>query len=131
MLLPLLLLSGAGWFGFKKYKEHKAFSPARKAAFERAMNDTAATSASLRSLAEAFEKEGLGDHARALRKRAALKEAPEPIKAARRAVFQKGLNSTDPATVEKIAAAHEAAGATGAAEALRLHAETLKAVKDA
>lgn len=131
MFLPLLLLSTGGFFGWKAYKKHTAMTPERKAAFNAAMNDVTIDPAKLRALAAAFAKEGLTKEAALLTKRAALKEAPPEVKKARQEVFQKALNSNDPTEVERIAAAHEQAGAVGAAEALRLHAESLKTVKDA
>ena len=130
MLIPLLVLGGS-WFGYKAVRKHFASTPERKAAFEKAMNDQALTSVDLRTLAQGFEKVGLKDFATALRKRAALKEAPPEVKAVRKEVFVKALNSTDPAFIEKVAAAHEAIGAVGAAQDLRMHAESVKAVKDA
>ncbi len=131
MILPLLLLAGGSWFGYKAVKKHYALTPARAAAFDKAMNDMTLTPDQLRGLAQAFEKAGLEKMALALRKRAALKEAPPDVKAARRDVFTKALNSSDPTFIEKVADAHEQIGAVGAAQDLRLHAESVKAVKDA
>jgi len=131
VILPLLLLAGGGWFGIRAIKKHYALTPARQAAFDKAMNDVTLTPEQLRGIAQAFEKAGLETMATALRKRAALKEAPPEVKAARREVFTKALNSNDPALIEKIADAHEQIGAVGAAQDLRLHAESVKAVKDA
>ncbi len=131
MIFPLLLLASGGFLGHRWYRKRHALTPQRKAAFDNAMNDVNATSESLRVLAQAFEKVGLTDQATTLRKRAVLKEAPPEVKAARREVFTKALNSTDPAFIEKVADAHEKIGAQGAAEALRQQAESVKAVKDA
>ncbi len=131
MIFPLLLLASGGFLGLRWYKKRHAFTPDRKAAFDRAMNDTAATPDSLRALAASFDTVGLSDQAKTLRQRAGLKEAPPEVKAARREVFTKALNSTDPTFIEKVADAHEQIGATGAAEALRQQAESVKAVKDA
>jgi len=130
MIFPLLFLSG-GFLGLRWYKKRHALTPERKAAFDRAMNDVMATPDSLRALAASFKKVGLSDQATTLMKRAALKEAPPEVKAARREVFTKALNSTDPEFIAKVAEAHEQIGATGAAEVLRQQVESVKAVKDA
>lgn len=131
MIFPLLLLASGGFLGHRWYKKRHALTPERKAAFDRAMNDVTSTPDSLRVLALSFEKVGLSDQAKSLRKRAALKEAPPEVKAARREVFTKALNSQDPEFIAKVAEAHEQIGATGAAETLRQQVESVKAVKDA
>jgi len=129
-LIPVLVAS-AGWFGWKKYQHTKALTPERKAIFDKAMNDESATSAYLKQLADGFDKEGLAPEAKRLRQRAALKDAPPEVKARRREVFTKALQSTDPDAILAVAAAHEKIGATGAAEALRAQADAVRAVKDA
>jgi hypothetical protein len=131
MLFPLLLLATGGWFGHKAYKRYTALTPAREEAFRMAMNAENADPARLRALAAAFEKVGLDKQAKLLRQRAALKEAPPEVKAKRQALFQSALNSKDPDAILKIAAVFEENGATGAAENLRMHAESVKAVGDA
>ena len=130
-LLPLLLLGTSGWFGAKYVREKRAFTPERRAVFERAINNETIAPAQLRELAAAFRKEGLPTQAALLEKRAALKEAPPDVKARRRAVFQKALSSTDPDAILEVAKAHEKIGALGAAETLREHAETVRTVKEA
>jgi hypothetical protein len=130
MLIPLLVLASAGYVGHKEYKKRKAFTPERKALYARAMN-SAADPTELRKLAASFESVGLHEQAMKLMKRASLREAPETVKAARREIFKKAMNSQDPDAIEKIAKAHEEVGAEGAAQALRLQAETLRAVKSA
>ncbi len=130
--LPLLLLSGGGWLGVREYKKRKALTPARQAVLENALNaDPPWPVEKLLALAAAFEKEGLAAQGKMLRQRAALYAAPQAVKDARRAVFMKAINSKDPDAILQVARAHEEIGAVGAAQALRLQAETLKAVKDA
>jgi len=129
-LIPLLIASTAGYFGHKEYKRYKAFTPERKALYERAMNSPTDPN-DLRKLAAAFDAQGLNKQADKLRKRAMLREAPDAVKAARQAVFKKAMNSNDPAAIDAVAAAHEKVGAEGAAQALRIQAETLRSVKNA
>ena len=131
-LIPALVAAG-GWFGFKEYRRHKALTPERKAVFQSAMNasDPSVTPEYLRSLALAFAKEGLDKEAKLLNQRAALKEAPADVKAARREVFLKAMQSTNPDAILDVARAHEKVGATGAAEQLREQAEAVRAVKEA
>jgi hypothetical protein len=130
-LIPALLLGGGGWFGWNEYRRRKALTPERKAIFDKAMNTEDATPTYLRQLADAFAKEGLAKEAKALRQRATLKEAPPEVKARRREVFVKAMQSTDPDAILAVARAHEKIGATGAADALKQQAEAVKAVKEA
>lgn len=130
MLIPLIALGLGGFFGHKEYKKFKANTPERKALYTKLMN-TPSDPAELRRIANTFEKEGLKKQANMLRKRALLRELPPSLKAARQAAFKKAMNSKDPAAIEAVAKAHEEVGAEGAAQALRVQAETLKAVKDA
>ncbi len=80
----------------------------------------------LRKLASVFDKEGLYIQASMLRKRATLRDVSEDVKNARRSAFDKGMNSNNPEKVELLAKAFEAQTATGAAEALRMHAKNLR-----
>lgn len=130
-LIPALLAGGAAWFGHRAYKRRKALTPERKAVFDKAINTEDATPTYLRSLADAFEAEGLTKEAKLLRQRAALKEAPPEIKAKRREIFTKAMQSTNVDAILEVAKAHEKIGATGAAEALKQQAEAVRAVKDA
>ena len=129
-LIPLLLLSTGGWYGYKYHQKRKAFTPERRAIYERAMN-SAMPPEQLQTLAAAFEKEGLTAQALLLRKRAALRSAPPEVKAQRKAIFVQAMNSQNPDAILQVAQAHEDIGAVGAAQDLRFQAETLKAVKDA
>jgi hypothetical protein len=133
MLFPLLLIGGAGsYFGHKWWKTKQAWTPERKQIFEAAMNaDPPKSPDELRGLAEAFRKEGLTAQATLLEKRAALREAPADLKAKRKAVFTKAMQSNDPKAIRAVADAHEQVGAVGAAEMLRLQADTTEAVKNA
>jgi len=130
MIIPVIAVSLASYFGLKAYKKKKAFTPERRSIYETAMNSPMDPQ-KLRDLAAAFEKEGLSAQALMLQKRAALREAPESVKAQRRTVFKQAMSSTNPVGIQAVAKAHEELGATGAAQALYLQAETLKAVKNA
>lgn len=129
--LPALLIGTGGWFGWKKYQHSKALTPERLAVFTKAMNTEDATPQYLRDLANAFAGYGLDKEAKLLNQRAALKEAPPEVKARRREVFIKAMQSTDVDKILAVARAHEQIGATGAAEKLREQADAVKAVKEA
>ena len=79
----------------------------------------------LRELSSSFKSQGLVIQAELLEKRAQLNEAPPDVKAQRREVFRKAMESRDKAAVLATAEAFESAGATGAAENLRLYASGL------
>jgi hypothetical protein len=68
---------------------------------------------------------GLDDWADMLRKRAALKELPDAVKAQRKAAFQKGMKSANKAGVLKLADMFRHTGAFGAADKLESHANGL------
>ena len=88
----------------------------------------------LRELADQFEKEGCIVQAKMMRKRADLRDSTPALKAERRKAYEKGMNNwTNPDGIEALAHMFEEATATGAAAALRLHAEEVRAkiVEDA
>jgi hypothetical protein len=99
-------------------------TPERKKVYETAL-ESLKDPEKLRSLADAFDKEGLKDEAIMLRKRAALRELPASSKEARKAAFRKGMSSSDPKAVRVLATAFHKQGATGAAQALKKYAEGL------
>lgn len=130
MIFPLVVAGLGGWFGVNEFKKWRAYTPERKAMFEKAMNSPM-DPGQLRAMADSFERDGLKKQAIALRKRASLREAPDSVKAKRREVFKKAMQSTDPRAIESVAKAHEEIGAVGAASALKIQAETLRAVQGA
>ena len=79
----------------------------------------------LRSLASAFEAEGLTSQAKLLRQRADLNEAPPEKKLERRELYRKAMRSKNPQAVLQMAAAFDEVGATGAAFNLRQYAAAL------
>jgi hypothetical protein len=68
---------------------------------------------------------GLDDWAEMLRRRAALKEQPESVKAQRREAFLRGMKSQNKDGVFKLAAMFRETGAFGAADTLEEHAKGL------
>ena len=83
--------------------------------------------ANLRILAKAFRAEGLIPQAELLEKRAALRELPPEIQAARRQIVRDALTSDNPVFVAQMAGEFDAVGASGAAHALYQHASGLRA----
>lgn len=79
----------------------------------------------LRSLADAFDSEGLPTQAKLLRQRADLNEAPPDKKLERRELYRKAMRSKNPNAVLAMAAAFDELGATGAAFNLRQYAAAL------
>jgi len=124
IIVPLGIgaLAGLAWWRSKR-KPH-GMTPERKKIYETALESLKEPD-KLRSLADAFDKEGLKDEAIMLRKRAALRELPPASKEARKAAFRKGMSSSDPKAVHALAVAFHKQGATGAAQALKKYAEGL------
>jgi len=60
-----------------------------------------------------------------------LRELPKAKRDERRNIFKKGMASKDPDAVERLAAAYDKEGATGAAAALRKYATGLRKSKSA
>lgn len=81
--------------------------------------------AKLRSVAAEFASRGFRSQAEFLEKRARLRELTPEQKAERRAIKARALASQDRNAVLAVAKAFESEGATGVAEELRLHADTL------
>ena len=79
----------------------------------------------LRSLADAFDSQGLSKQAKLLRQRADLNEAPPEKKLERRELYRKAMRSKNPQAVLQMAAAFDEVGATGAAFNLRQYAAAL------
>jgi len=131
-LVPLMVvaLGGAAWYKTSNSKDKSGLTAERELVYQQALKDVRDPD-KLRSLADAYEKEGLKAQADMLRKRATLRALPEEVKAKRRDALRKGLQSSDPAAVEALAKAFEAEGATGASLALRKYAQGLRLVDTA
>jgi hypothetical protein len=130
-MLPLVYPAAVGvmsLLAYLKVKKSKkgVFTPERKAVYETALNELTDPVA-LRKLADAFDKEGLKAQADMLRKRAALQELPDDVKAGRQAVFRQGMASTNIPEILKLADDFEKQGSPVAAADLRKHAAGLKA----
>jgi hypothetical protein len=127
MPLPLVpiaigaVVSAAAW---KKFKKPPAMTDARKKIFEQAMK-TLNDPAKLKTLATEFEKEGLKFQGSELRKRAAIFAAPPEVKAQRKAVFKKAMDSNNPTAIKKVAAAFHKVGHYESAAKLRDYARGL------
>lgn len=128
MPLPLIPIAVASLATVAAVKVHrsrkKGMTPARTKVYEQALN-TMKDPVKLRKLGAAFHKEGLTEQGSMLQKRARLRELPADVKQGRREAFKKGMTLTNPAAIEKLAAAFENEGATGAAGALRKYAAGL------
>jgi hypothetical protein len=127
MPLPLFPLAIAGTVGiaaWRKFKKPPAMTDARKKIFEQAMK-TLNDPTKLRTLATEFEKEGLKFQGAELRKRAAIFAAPPEVKAQRKAVFKKAMDSSNPTAIKKVAAAFHKVGHYESAAKLRDYARGL------
>lgn len=127
MPLPLFPLAVAGTVAvaaYKKFKKPPAMTEARKKIFEQAMK-TLNDPAKLRTLATEFEKEGLKFQGAELRKRAAIFAAPPEVKAQRKAIFKKAMDSNNPTAIKKVAAAFHKVGHYESAAKLRDYARGL------
>jgi hypothetical protein len=101
-------------------------TPRRKLIYKRAM-ETVSDPDEIRTLAKAFEEEGLRGQAEMLRKRAKLRELPLSKQETRRIAFRKSMACDDPDVILKMALAFQDEGALDAAKALRDHAEAVQA----
>lgn len=126
-MLPLIPaavgLAGLAWW---RSRRKKGLTPERQKTYEAALA-TMKDPEALRTLADAFQKEGLVPQAEMLRKRAALRELPPEVKEQRREALRKGLKSTDVEGIKKLAAAFSKEGASGAADSLLQYAKGLTA----
>jgi len=128
ILLPLTAIGGATYLYLKdRMKPSSAMTPDRQKIYEAALKDLKDVP-KLQALADVFQKEGCVKEADMLRKRAALYSLPKETQVARRKVFKLALKSPNVHGVEAVADAFEGEGATGAAEALRIHASALRSV---
>lgn len=109
----------------KRLLNRGKMTPERQVIYEQALKSKDVKV--LRTMADAFDSEGLKPQAALLRKRANLRELPEETKKARRDAFDKGMKSSDVAGIRGLADAFESEGATGAADALRKYATGLEA----
>ncbi len=101
-------------------------TPKRKLIFAKAMSSIKEPEELLK-LADAYEGEGLRAEARALRKRAKLRELPLEVKDKRRIAFRKCMACDNPDLILKIAKAFQDEGALDAAKSLRDHSEAVRA----
>ena len=126
MLIPVLIVSAIGLAVVKSVRKPtpKGMTAERRKVYEAALC-TLKEPAKLRQLADAFEAEDCLAEARLLRQRASLRELPLEIKAQRRAVFSRAINSSNVEGILKVASAFAGEGATGAATHLRRHAASL------
>ncbi len=108
----------------KTQELHPHIVAQREVIFDTAINSLK-DPAKLRELASAFRSQNMLIQADLLEKRAALSEASPEVKAQRRAVLTKALESKDKAAVLNAADAFDSMGATGAADTLRAYANGL------
>lgn len=126
MLVPIAIAVGltgtAIWRAFSR--KPKGMSAQRRAIYEGAISSLKEP-AKLRELATEFEREGLKEEAAMLRKRAAVRELPNPIKKERKKIFKAGMASKDPEAIRALAAQFGAEGCFGAERDLMERADTL------
>ena len=131
MPFPLIPIAIGSTFGaaiglyLRKPSKPKGMTPERQRIYEAALNSLKDAS-KLRTLADAFNKEGLTEQGNLLLKRAALRELSPQEKQANQAKFKNALKLTNPAEVLKIAGEFDEKGCTGAAYNLRNYAKGLK-----
>lgn len=131
-LIPIVsvaALGGAAWWRSKR-KAFGKMTPERKKIFEQAMKSIG-DPVKLRTLAKGFDSAGLRAEGDELRKRAALRDAPDKLKEERTNAFKKALSVTDPAKVKVVADAFQKIGAYGAAQKLRNYMKDLSAASTA
>jgi hypothetical protein len=126
MLIPIVLVTAIAIPVVNAWRKPKraGLTGRRAAIFESALV-TMKKPDDLRTLATAFEGEGLIPEADLLRKRAALRELPKETRKQRRAIFSKAIKSSNIEAIRKVADAFRSEGCTGAAATLYAHADTL------
>jgi hypothetical protein len=126
IIAPAVVLAGltgiAAWRASRR--QPKTMTPERQRIYESALVSLKEP-AKLRELSAVFRKEGFPAEAEVLEKRAALRELPPDVKAARVAVFKQAVNSTNPDGIRAVANAFAGEGCYGAASRLHEHAESL------
>lgn len=118
--LAIILLGGTAYFVAKKSGSGN-MTAERKIVYQTALRKEK-DPAKLRALAEEYRAQGLTAQADLLDKRAALRELPPDVKAARRTAFKAALASTNKGAILAMANALDNEGATGAADKLREYA---------
>lgn len=96
----------------------KALTNQQLEIFHRAMK-TLTDEKKLKELADSYKKQGFGNEANMLMKKAALRKLPDAQKKARREAYRKAMKSKDKLGVLKLASEFEKAGAWGAADSLK------------
>ena len=119
-------LVGGGVAHTTEQKPAGVMTAKRRIIYQRAMEKISEPS-ELRTLADAFEKEGLSAEALMLRKRAALRELPESTQALRRKHFRQAMASDNLEMIQRLSQAFASVGSVDAAKALADHAEAVKA----
>ena len=122
VIIPILALGGG--VAYTRAKKKKGITPDRRKIFQNALKSVKDPK-QLRSLAASFDKEGLRVYGDELRKRAKLRELPDKVKEQRSSAFRKGMSSTTPAAITRLAQAFHREGAYGAAKDLRTYARGL------
>jgi hypothetical protein len=103
----------------RRPKDYGVMTAERKGVYKNALAGGIQEPAKLDELAKAFDQQGLREEAKLLRKRAALRRLPDEIKAARKEVFRKALESKNKPVILQIAQAYDEEGCTSAAARLR------------
>jgi hypothetical protein len=124
MVVPFLIGGFLLWRFFVNKNNPTVLTPERQAVYSMAMAFQQDPK-KLLALADAFDKVGHGEQAKALRKRAALPTLPANVQAARQKAFKNALNSHDPKTIHSLADVFESQGMGRAAGMLRDYAEGL------
>jgi len=120
--------AGAIFLAWKRASKRGVMTDERKKIYDEALANIRGPRAPemFRKLADAFEKEGFGPQAKALRARADYLDVPPEKWAERNAIVAKALKSTKVEAIERLAQAFEKQTATGQARQLREHAAAVK-----
>jgi len=124
MFVPLLVAGAAGLAYWQVKKRNKKMSPTQRKIYDAAMKSPTPPD-KLRTLADAFEKEGFHKEANNLRKRAVMQEVPPQVKASRKSIFQKAMASKNIPAILSTATEFENQGYTANAAALKKRAAAL------
>lgn len=110
---------------FKRGKDYGVMTPDRQKMYRMALNGVPKNPAELDAIALQFERCGLSEQGKTLRKRANLRRLPPEMLAQRRAVFRRAMKSKNRSAILEVALAFETECCYSTAARLREYASGL------
>lgn len=127
MFIPVVIgfvVLGTTGYAVRRSRRPKGMTAERRQVYDFAMSEVM-DPVKILEMADAFQKEGLREEAKLLRKRAELRSLPADIKKKRRKLVKELLKSTDKQKVLAMADVFDGELCTGVADQLRQYAAGL------